>query len=139
MTVTIIIAALLISGLITLALVKGIMKNRNKEIKKFQVSPLHDDLSVISWDLMVPTRDEKVIVEPVIKSPKVKGSISVEKKAKKSTEKAKVKDKAKTKAEPKSKKEAKKEDKPTKKFEKKTAKKKDSPKKPGKGDRLLLS
>ena len=138
MTVTIIIAALLISGLITLALVKGITRNKNKEKKNCSVSPLHDDLSVISWDIVVPTREEKVI-EGLIESPKVEEPIAIEKKTKKLTEKTKAKDKAKTKAEPKSKKEGKKESKPTKKFEKKTPKKKDSPKKPGKGDKLLLS
>jgi hypothetical protein len=140
MTVTVIIAALVIAGLILLALVKGISKSKKSD-SLLNDSP-DDESSVIPWEWEPVSSSEPVnvvIEEPVFESPKAKESIVIEKKApKKLTEKAKIKDKAKTKAEPKKKKEVKKESKPTKKFEKKVDKKK-SPKKPGKGDKLLLS
>jgi len=140
MTVTVTIAALVIAGLILLALVKGISKSKKSD-SSLNDSP-DDESSVIpwEWEQVSPSKPVNVVIEePVFESPKFKESIVIEKKApKKLTEKAKIKDKAKTKAEPKSKKEGKKESKPTKKFEKKIDKKK-SPKKPGKGDNLLLS
>jgi septal ring-binding cell division protein DamX len=140
MTVTVTIAALVIAGLILLALVKGTRKSKKSDPSLHDDS--NDESSVIPWEWepVSPSEPVNVVIEePVFESPKVKEPIVTEKKApKKLAEKPKVKDKPKTKAEPKSKKEVKKESKPTKKFEKKIDKKK-SPKKPGKGDKLLLS